>query len=80
MSTTREPAIYLLTLMLTDELSAEFVHLVIFVRLLIEILQIQQFSFVLENSQRALQDIEEALHTLQPTEKMIQTISEVKQQ
>ncbi|KAF4102836.1 uncharacterized protein C8orf76 homolog [Onychostoma macrolepis] len=46
-------------------------------RLLFEILRIQQFSFVLENSQRALQDIEEALHVLQPTEKMLQTVSEV---
>ncbi|XP_059364410.1 uncharacterized protein C8orf76 homolog [Carassius carassius] len=46
-------------------------------RLLIEILRIQQFSFVLENSQRALQDIEEALHVLQPTEKILQTVSEV---
>lgn len=46
-------------------------------RLLIEILRNQQLSFVLENSQRALQDIEEALHVLQPTEKMLQTVSEV---
>ncbi|XP_052002264.1 LOW QUALITY PROTEIN: uncharacterized protein C8orf76 [Xyrauchen texanus] len=46
-------------------------------RLLIDILRIQQFSFVLENSQRALQDIEEALHVLQPEEKTLQTISEV---
>ncbi|XP_073703601.1 uncharacterized protein C8orf76 homolog [Garra rufa] len=46
-------------------------------RLLIEILRIQQFSFVLENSQKALQAIEEALHVLQPTEKMLQTVSEV---
>nr|AAH85422.1 Zgc:101716 [Danio rerio] len=46
-------------------------------RMLIEILRVQQFSFVLENSLRALQDIEEALHVLQPTEKILQMVSEV---
>ncbi len=76
MSATRELAVYLSTLTLTDEFGAGFVHVF---RLLIEILQIQQLSFVLENSQRALQDIEEALHVLQPTEKMLQTVSEVRQ-
>uniref|UniRef100_A0A8C2L0P5 Zgc:101716 n=1 Tax=Cyprinus carpio TaxID=7962 RepID=A0A8C2L0P5_CYPCA len=34
------------------------------------------FSFMLENSKRALRDIEEALHVLQPTENMLQTVSE----
>ncbi|TRY82738.1 hypothetical protein DNTS_005495 [Danionella cerebrum] len=46
-------------------------------RMLIEILQVQQFSFVLEKSQRALQDIEEALHDLQPTDRMLHIVSEV---
>ncbi|KAI7806660.1 uncharacterized protein C8orf76 homolog [Triplophysa rosa] len=46
-------------------------------RLLIEILRIQQFSFVLENSQKVLQEVEEALQVLHPNEKMLQTVSEV---
>lgn len=46
-------------------------------RLLIEILSIQQFSFVLENSQKVLPEIEEALQVLHPNEKTFQTMSEV---
>lgn len=46
-------------------------------RLLIEILRIQQFSFVLETGQKALQETDEALKVLHPSEKTLQTVSEV---
>ncbi|KAI4891111.1 hypothetical protein NFI96_032866 [Prochilodus magdalenae] len=47
-------------------------------RLLIEILKIQQFSFVLERSKRALNEIEESLQRLQLDEKTLGIISEVR--
>uniref|UniRef100_A0A8C1TFL9 Zgc:101716 n=1 Tax=Cyprinus carpio TaxID=7962 RepID=A0A8C1TFL9_CYPCA len=40
------------------------------------LIRTRYFSFMLENSKRALRDIEEALHVLQPTENMLQTVSE----
>ncbi|XP_007242180.3 zinc fingers and homeoboxes protein 1 [Astyanax mexicanus] len=46
-------------------------------RLLLEILMIQQFSFVLEKSQRALKEIEESLQRLKLEESTLITISEV---
>lgn len=58
--------------------SAGFVNRGISLRLLIEILRIQQFSFVLENSQKVLQEVEEALQVLHPNENTLQTMSEVR--
>ncbi|KAK1806703.1 hypothetical protein P4O66_005206, partial [Electrophorus voltai] len=46
-------------------------------RLLIGILKIQQFSFVLERSKRALEDAEDSLQRLQLGERTIKTVSEV---
>ncbi|XP_072515314.1 uncharacterized protein C8orf76 homolog [Salminus brasiliensis] len=46
-------------------------------RMLIDILMIQQFSFVLEKSKRALKEIEESLQRLQLDKNTLLTISEV---
>ncbi|KAB5532991.1 hypothetical protein PHYPO_G00126410 [Pangasianodon hypophthalmus] len=46
-------------------------------RLLIEILKIQQFSFVLERSKKTLQAIEASLHKMQLKEETLRLISEV---
>ncbi|XP_066499216.1 uncharacterized protein C8orf76 [Hoplias malabaricus] len=46
-------------------------------RLLIEILRIQQFSFVLEKSKRALKETQESLQRLQLEEETLQIISKV---
>ncbi|XP_030639025.1 uncharacterized protein C8orf76 homolog [Chanos chanos] len=46
-------------------------------KLLIGLLRIQQSSFVLESSERALQEIDEALQRLQPSETTVRIISEV---